>query len=45
VSGVGRRKGVLDEGGDRRTGRTVLGLNVGHSIVIGGDSVASYSLP
>jgi len=39
LSGVGRGIGVLDGGGDRRKG-SVLGVNVGHLIVINGDIVA-----
>jgi len=39
VSGVGRRMGVLDRGGDRRRGRTFLELNVGHATVTNGDFV------
>jgi len=36
VSGVGRRMGVLDRGGDRRRGRAVLGVNFGRPIVTNG---------
>jgi len=40
VSGVGRRMGVLDGGGDRRRGSGRIGINVGHPIVTNGDFVA-----
>jgi len=40
VSGVSQYIGVLDEGGDRRRGRDILGVNVGHLIVTNGDFVA-----
>jgi len=37
---IGRRMGVLDEGGDRRREWAVLGVNLGRSIVTGGNFVA-----
>jgi len=37
VSEVGRGIGVLDEGNYRRRERAVLGVNLGHPIVINGD--------
>jgi len=43
VSGVGRGMGVLDEGGDRRKGRAVLGVNVWRSIVTNGDWAATQN--
>ena len=36
----GRRMSVLDGDGDRRRGRAVLGVNLGHPIVSNGDFVA-----
>ena len=46
VSGVGRRMGVLDCGGDRRREGAVLGVKVGHPIVTNRDIVRPrYSLP
>ena len=39
VSGVGRAMGVLDGGSDRRRGKGCFGVNLGHPIVINGDSV------
>jgi len=38
MSGVGRRRGVLDRGGDRRREGAVLEVNVGHLIVTMGIS-------
>ena len=40
VSGVGRGMGVLDRGGDRRTGRAALRVNLGRPIVTNGDFAA-----
>ena len=40
VSGVGRRMGVLDAGGDRSREGAVLGVNVVHPIATSGDFVA-----
>jgi len=40
VSGVGRRMGVLDGGGDRRRGRDSFGMNLGRPLVISGDGDA-----
>jgi len=39
VSGVDRGMGVLDDGGDRRRDRAILGVNVGHPIATSGDFV------
>jgi len=36
VSGVGLGMGVLDFGGDRRTGRDSIGVNLGRPIVTNG---------
>jgi len=36
VTGIGRGMGVLDGSGDRRRGRTVLGVNLGRTIVTNG---------
>jgi len=41
VSGVGHRTGVLDGGCDRQREETVLGVNLGHPILVNGDFVAS----
>jgi len=40
VSGVGRRMGVLDGGGDRRRERSCSVVNLGRPIVTNGDFVA-----
>jgi len=40
VSGVGRRMGVLDVGGDCQRERGGFGVNVGHPIATIGDFVA-----
>jgi len=40
VSGVGQGTGLLDVGGDRRRGKTVLWVNMGHPIVSNRDFVA-----
>ena len=40
VSGVCRGKGVLGEGGDRRSARGNLGVNVGHPLVTYGNFMA-----
>jgi len=37
VSGVGRRMAILDWGGDRRRGRSVLTVNLERPIVTNGD--------
>ena len=41
VSGVGLRMGVLDFGGDRRSGRALSAVNLGSPIVTNWDFVAS----
>ena len=41
VSGVGLGMGVLDFGGDRRRGRSSLGVNLWRPIITNGDFVAS----
>ena len=41
VSGIGLGMGVLDFGGDHRTGRGSLGVNLQRPIVTNGDFVAS----
>ena len=40
VSGVGRRMGLLDGGGDRRKGMGSFGVNLGRPIVTNGDGDA-----
>jgi len=40
VNGVGQRMGVIDGGGDRRSGRDSFGVNLGCPIVTNGAFVA-----
>jgi len=40
ASGIGRRMGILDGGGDRRGEGAVLGVNLWRPIVTNGDFVA-----
>ena len=42
LSGVGRRMGVLDGGGDRRRLVAVFGVNVGRPIITNGDGDALF---